>query len=167
MVNWTAVAVLVFQLAGAQPAPGQDARVLFQADVEKLLEVTGAAAVGAQMAGLVSNQVIESMRQKQPAIPAKAGEIIKEVLNAEFARAFEPGGTLRQKMVEIQMKHFTHEEVKALLAFYDTPVGRKAISAMPLAAQEGAVAGQQWANANMGRIAVTLQERLRAEGFIK
>lgn len=167
MVTWTALAVFVFLLPGAQPGQAQDARALFQSDVEKLLEVTGAASMGAQMAGLVSNQVIEAMRQQQPAIPAKASEIIKDVLNSEFARAFEPGGTLRQKMVEIQMKHFTHDEVKVLLEFYGTPVGRKAIAVMPLAAREGAEAGQQWASANMGRIAATLQERLRAEGFIK
>jgi hypothetical protein len=107
------------------------------------------------------------MRQQQPSIPAKAVEIIKDVLNVEFARAFEPGGALREKMVEIQMKHFSHDEVKLLLDFYSTPVGRKAISMMPMAAQEGALAGQAWAGANMGRIVTSLQERLRAEGFIK
>ena len=167
MVTWAGMAVLVLQLAGAQPSQAQSDRALFQADVEKLLEATGGAALGAQMASLVSNQVIDSMRQQQPTVPAKAVEVIKEVLNGEFVRAFEPGSTLRQKMVEIHMKHFTHGEVKVLLEFYSTPVGRKAIAAMPLAAQEGAAAGQEWASANMGRIAAILQERLRAEGFIK
>ena len=167
MMLWTGVAVLVLQLAAAQPSQAHDPQALFQADVEKLLEVTGAAAMGTQMAGLVSNQVIDSMRKNQPSVPAKAAEIVKDVLNSEFARAFEPGGSLRQKMVQIQMKYFTHDEVKALLEFYGTPVGRKAISVMPLAAQEGAAAGQEWAGANMARIAASLQDRLRAEGFIK
>jgi hypothetical protein len=164
---WTGMAVLVLQLLAAQPGQAQDQQALFRADVEKLLEVSGAGALGTQMAGLVSNQVIESMRQQQPSIPAKAVEIIKDVLNVEFARAFEPGGALREKMVEIQMKHFSHDEVKLLLDFYSTPVGRKAISVMPMAAREGALAGQAWAGANMGRIVTSLQERLRAEGFIK
>jgi hypothetical protein len=167
MVLWTGIAVLVLQLAGAPAARAPDPQALFQADVEKLLEVTGAATMGAQMAGLVSNQVIDSMRQNQPSVPARAVEIVKDVLNVEFARAFEQGGSLRQKMVQIQMKYFTHDEVKALLEFYSTPVGRKAISVMPLAAQEGAVAGQEWAAANMARIGANLQDRLRTEGFIK
>jgi hypothetical protein len=147
MVTWTALAVFVLQLAGAQPGQAQDPRGVFQRDVDKRLEVAGAARLRAQIAWLVSNQVIEAIRHQQPAVPAKASEVIKEVLNAEFGRAFEPGGTLRQKTVEIQGTHFTHVGLKVQLDFYDTPVGRKAVAVMPLAA--------------------SLQERERAEGFIK
>lgn len=163
---WTGMAVLVLQVVAAQPGPAQDQQALFRADVQKLLEVSGAGALGTQMVGLVSNQVIESMRRQQPSVPAKAVEISMDVLNVEFARAFEPGGAGARKMVEIRMKHFIHDEVKLLLEFYSTPVGRKAISVMPIAAQEGPVAGQAWAGANMGLIVTSLQERLRAEGFI-
>ena len=161
------MAVALAVLVVATPVRAQDQDAAFRADVEKLLEVTGAAAMGTQMATLVSNQVINGFRRQQPSVPDRAVEIIKEELNAEFAKMFEPASTFRQTLITIHMKHFTHDEVKTLLEFYNTPVGRKAIAVMPLAAQEGAAAGQEWAGQNMPRITATLQERLRAEGFIK
>ena len=161
------VTVMAAVLFVVTPLRAQDQDAAFRADVEKLLEATGGAAIGTQMATLVSNQIIDGFRAQQPSVPDRAVDIIKEVLNAEFAKMFEPASSFRQTLVTIHMKHFTHAEVKTLLEFYSTPIGRKAISVMPLAAQEGAAAGQEWARQHMPRITATLQERLRAEGFIK
>jgi uncharacterized protein len=49
------------------------------------------------------------------------------------------------RVVDIYVKHFTHDEVRALLDFYTTPVGRKVIRVMPMLAQESSAAGQRWA----------------------
>jgi hypothetical protein len=38
---------------------------------------------------------------------------------------------------------------------------------LPVVAQESSAAGQTWAAANMKRIGAVVQERLRAEGFVK
>lgn len=158
--------VVLLTLFLSQTANGQVLDTRFQADIEKLLEVTGAGAVGAQMATLVSNQMIDAMKQAQPGTPERAIAIVKEVLSSEFSRAFEGPDGLRGKMVGIYARHFTHEEVVALLNFYNTDVGRKTISVMPKLAQEGAAAGQEWAAANMMRVGGVVQQRLRAEGFI-
>lgn len=160
-----AAAVIVLCIAPAAHAQDADAR--FRADVEKLLEVTGAAALGTQLATLVSNQVLDSMKQQQPDIPERAIALIKEVLNAEFSKAFEGPGGMRAQIVDIYRKHFTHDEVIKILDFYNTDVGRKTASLLPKLAQEGAAVGQQWGAANMGRILATLERRLREEGFIK
>lgn len=161
------IAAAVIVLCIATAAHAQDADAHFRADVEKLLEVTGAAAVGTQLATLVSNQIIDSMTEQQSHIPERAIALIKEMLNAEFSKAFEGPQSIRAKLVDIYMQHFTHDEVIKILEFYDTEVGRKTVSVLPKLAQEGAAVGQQWAAANMGRIIATLQQRLREEGFIK
>jgi uncharacterized protein len=48
-------------------------------------------------------------------------------------------------IVPIYDKHFTEEDIKAMIAFYESPVGKKMIEKLPLIMQESMVAGQQWA----------------------
>ena len=139
----------------------------FRADIETLFQVTGAGALGAQMATMAANQIIDAMQQAQPEVPERVATVVKETLNGEFARAFEARGELMAVLVEIYARHFTQAEVKALLAFYATDVGRKLVSVLPLLAQESAAAGQQWAQENMPRMIERLEQRLRAEGFVK
>lgn len=139
----------------------------FRADVESLLEATGALNLGAQMASIVSDQTIDAAKKAQPDIPDRAVALIKEVLNAEFAAAFTGPNGMRGQMVALYAKHFTHPEVKDLATFYRSDIGRKSISVMPLLASEGAAIGQQWSEKNMARVMGVLEQRLRAEGFIK
>jgi len=162
--------IAALTLAGfvlSPPAHAQAIDPQFRADIESLLQVTGAGAFGAQMAALVSNQVVDSMKQTQPGMPERVAAVVKETLTAEFTKAFEPKGELMTKMVGIYASHFTPQEVKALLAFYGTDVGRKAVSVLPMLAQEGAALGQQWGQQNMSRVLGVLQQRLRDEGLLK
>ena len=162
--------VIALTLAGfvlSTPAHAQGIDPQFRADIESLLQITGAGSLGAQMATIVSNQVIDSMKQAQPGVPERVATVVKETLNAEFSKAFEPKGELMTRMVGIYASHFTPQEVKGLLAFYGTDVGRKAVSVLPMLAQDGAAVGQQWAQQNMSRVLGVLQQRLRDEGLIK
>jgi hypothetical protein len=153
-------------LAVGTPARAQDIDPALRTDVEKLLEVTGAVSSGAKVASIISSQMIEGMRQQMPQVPDRAIAIVKEVLDAEFVKAFDAPDGLRADMVRIYASHFTRAEVAALLEFYATDIGRKAILLMPQLAEEGAAAGQKWAMAHMPRVTETLQQRLRAEGFL-
>lgn len=161
------IAAAAILLCTATAAHAQESDAHFRADVEKLLEVTGAAAFGAQMAALVSNQIIDSMKQHQPSIPDEAVALVKDVLNAEFTKAFEGPEGMSSKLVDIYIKHFTHAEVIKMLEFYNTDVGRKTVAVLPKLAQDGMAIGQQWAAANMERVMATLERRLREGGFIK
>ncbi|HKE86084.1 MAG TPA: DUF2059 domain-containing protein [Vicinamibacterales bacterium] len=159
------VAVVLVALSGSASAQSVDPR--FRADIERLLEVTKAAALGAQIATIASNNMIDAMRKAQPDVPDRAVAIVKEVLSAEFERAFSGPNGILAAIVDLYAKHFTHEEVTALLEFYNSPAGRKAIAVMPTLAQESAAAGNAWAMANMPGIASKVEQRLRAEGLIK
>src|SRR5262245_14083150 len=96
--SWAVVAVAaVVALLSGRPAGGQTIDPAFEADLKALMEITGAAAIGTQMATLTADQFLIGLRKAQPQIPERAGEIIKEVLNAEFAKAFEgPDGLMPQ-----------------------------------------------------------------------
>jgi uncharacterized protein len=155
--------LIVFPNAALAQAPDPQ----FRADIERLLDVTGAAKIGAQMASLVADSVMTGLRRSGPAVPDRAYAIVKEVLDAEFSNMYSaPDGVLPQ-MVDVYAKHFTHDDVLGLLEFYRSPVGQKAITLMPLLMQEGGAIGQRWMEPRMPKIMDTLQQRLRAEGLIK
>jgi len=162
---WTAGVTCAILLASSPRVSAQTLDPSFQADIRTLMDVTGAGAMGVQMATMVANSTIDSMRKSQPNVPERAVAIVKDVLTTEFSRAFGPDGPIQPQMVAIYARHFTHDDVKGLLAFYATDLGKKAVTTMPLLAQEGAIVGQQWAAESMSRVVGLLQERLRAEGF--
>ena len=92
------------------------------------------------------------LRRAGPAVPDRAFAIVKEVLDTEFASMYSaPDGVLPQ-MVDLYAKHYTHEDVLALLEFYRSPVGQKAITLMPLLMQEGGEIGQRWMEPRMPKI---------------
>ena len=139
----------------------------FRADIEGLLDATGAAKVGPQMASLVADSFMTGLRRSRPDIPDRAFAIVKEVLDTEFSNMYAaPDGVLPQ-MVDLYAKHYTHDDVLALLQFYRSPVGQKAIALMPVLVQEGGAIGQRWMEPRMPKIMDALQQRLRAEGLIK
>ena len=51
------------------------------------------------------------------------------------------------EIAEIYGKHFTHSEIKEILKFYDSPVGRKVVSKAPIIALGTIQAGKKLAEA--------------------
>ena len=151
--------------ASAQARKGSAVDPAHRADIERLMETTGASALGAQMASTVSDAFLNGFKQTQQVIPPRVIEVVREVLNTEFEQAFN-AGEMKDRQIALYAKYFTHDDVKGLLTFYQTDLGRKAIAAMPNLAREGAAIGEQWARANMPRELGVLETRLRAEGLI-
>lgn len=160
------VAVLMV-LSMSHPVRGQVGDARLRADIERLLDVTGVGALGAQMATVVSNQMIDALKKTQPNLPDRAVALIKETLSSEFSKGFTAPDGLRARLVAIYAGHFTQPEVAALLQFYETDIGRKTLDTLPKLAQEGSAAGKEWAAANMPRITELMKERLRAEGLMR
>jgi uncharacterized protein len=107
------------------------------------------------------------MKKSDPQVPDRALSLAKDVLEAEFKKAFtEPDG-LMPELVTIYAKAFTREEIRGLIAFYETDLGKKLVQTLPVLVQQSAAAGQAWAEKNIPRITTTLQSRLKAEGYIK
>lgn len=112
------------------------------AAIHRLLEVTGAIAMGSQMV----DQLLSIQAQAQPSIPAEVWADIREEI--DFSE-FEPA------MVHIYDKHFSANEIEGLLAFYESDIGRRFIEKQPAIVQDSMAAGQAWA--------LGIQEKLRAK----
>lgn len=153
-------------VATGRPASAQPLDPAVRADIEQLLAVTGSSSMGTQMASLMSDQMLQVMRREQPDIPPRVLSLVQEVFTEEFTRAFGTGGGIAESLVQIYAKHFSPDDVRGLLAFYNTELGRRSIQVMPTVMREGALAGQAWAEKETPRILSVLQSRLRAEKLI-
>ena len=136
---------------GFGPAYGQDEAATKQADIKKLLGITGASNTGLR----VFSQVIGMFQRAHSEVPEA---VWMEMVSEAEAKV---DGFVMEMLVPIYDKHLTHEDIKGLIAFYETPVGRKLLAVMPRMHQESRTAGEIW-----GRdFARTVQERLAEKGY--
>lgn len=142
------------------------AREALQKDIEHLLEVSGSSQLAVQVASTLSGQILDQLRSN-PSIPPRAIDVAKEVLDEEFKKAFAAPDGLMAGIVRVYARHFTAEDVKALVEFYDTDIGKKLVATMPVLMQESMQAAQQWSTRETPRIGRVLNDRLRKEGLIK
>jgi len=132
-----------------------------RADIERLLEMTGATRIGTQMATLSAAHMVQSLKASHPEIPQKA----LEALPAEVGAVFEANiGTFVASIIPVYHRYFTAEEIKGMIAFYSTALGQKAISAMPGLMSESMVIGQKWGESLSPVIAERVRARLKREG---
>ena len=104
------VALIVATTVGTARAQEPDPE--HRADIERLLEVTGAGKLGAQIANMAAGQIIDTLRTAQPGVPQRAADVVKEVLSTEFSAAFDSPGGLHGTIVNMYAKHFTHKEIR-------------------------------------------------------
>ena len=114
------------------------------ADIHRLMEITGAAALGAQ----VMQQLIPTFRQSMPNVPQKFWD--------DFSKEADPN-ELVNRVALIYDKYLSHEEVKQIIKFYETPVGKKLVSVLPQVTQESMVVGQNWGRELGERVVKRLQ----------
>ena len=143
------LALLALALLCAGPAMSQAPGAATEAkrqDIRKLMELTGAAKVGQQIAA----QMIPMFKQGNPQVPQKFWDDVMKEFDTK---------SMIDLIVPIYDKHLTHDDVKGLIAFYQSPLGRKMTGVMPQIAQESMQVGQQWGL----QIAQRVQKRLEEQ----
>jgi hypothetical protein len=129
------------------PSAGQAAKL---ADIERLMAATGARQLADQMLA----QMIQIFRQQNPAVPAEAWTELQQAFGEE---------DLMKQLVGVYDKHLTHEDVKGLLQFFESAVGRKLVKVQPQIMQDSMAIGQAWGQ----RAGERVQQRLKEKGFGK
>jgi hypothetical protein len=128
-----ALAVVVAAPARAQTADSIPRDSTKVAVIRQLLVQTHAG----DQAILAMETSLPMQRAANPRIPA----IFWDRLLAE-ARAHR--GELEDMVITVYDRHFTTDELRQLLAFYQTPIGKKLLEAQPAIVRESMEAGQQW-----------------------
>jgi len=117
-------------------------------DIRRLLVLTGSAKIGIQVMG----QMLQMQRRSNPEVP-------NDFWN-EIMRVVDPD-ELIDLIVPIYDRHLSHEDIKGMIRFYESPVGKKLVLVQPLIARDSMSAGQQWGMA-IGRKII---QKLQAEGY--
>jgi hypothetical protein len=121
---------------------GDSVAAEFRADVLKILQRTNSDSLGLSMGTFMAGAFIEQFRQQHPEMPDSVPGIIRDEIGRVLS---ENIAGMRERIVRTYSRHFSHEEVRGLLAFYQTPLGSKMIREMPLVLQESIADGQEWA----------------------
>jgi len=129
-------------------ASGQETEM--QQDIVRLLELSGSDKIADQM----FNHLVATFKKTNPEIPDKFWETFKEEIDA---------AGYYHLVIPIYEKYYTHEEIRQLIDFYNTPIGQKTIRVTPMVMQESIAAGQKW-GAELGK---KVHKRLMEESNIK
>ena len=81
----------------------------------------------------------------------KWAAVKKEVFDVEVAE-------LNKQLIPIYKKHFTQDDVKAIIAFYETPVGKKLAQETPQITVESMQLSQSWGMGLFGKIQAYLDK---------
>jgi len=130
--------------AQAVPAKMDPAK---EADIRKLLDLVGTKALAAQSIETMTKSIKPVLANSLP-----PGEYRQKLVDLFFAK-FSSKTDLQHLLdlaVPIYDKHFSHQEIRSLIEFYQTPLGQKTISTLPVLMAELQDEGRKWGEA-LGR----------------
>jgi hypothetical protein len=158
---------LCLALTAGGIARAEDPPTTKKADIQQLIKLSGSGALSKRLSEVISQSLANSLRHTQPNVPAKALEIIKRETAALVTERIEAPGGMLDRMVPLYAKNFTHQEIRELIAFYQSPTGKKVMALTPELAREREKLSQEL----LQGIGPELQRRIDAafqkEGYTK
>jgi len=131
--------VLTFALVLAAQISMAQTNEAFKKDVLKVIEVTGSAS---QMK-LAKDQILKMIpKEKQ----------------AAFLIEFDASlPSLYDKIAKVYMEEYSHDDIKQILKFYETPVGKKMTEKAGVIAEKNMAASQEWGSSLQGMMMKYMQ----------
>ena len=116
-------------------------------DIIKLLEITGTKSQFVQMIDLM----LGDMQSTTPA-PDEFWTKFKAGLKAD---------SFIEMLVPIYDKHLSHDDIKKIIQFYESPVGKKLVSVTPQLTQDSYSVGEKWGQ----KLAADIIKELDKQGY--
>ena len=114
--------------------------------IMQLLQLSGAANVGAD----ASTAVIKSLQTSFPKVPQEFWDNVAKEIKTD---------DLVAQIVAVYDKHFSDAELQQIIAFYQSPVGKKMNDATTKIQEESYAAGKEWGTQAAQKIVARLQEK--------
>jgi len=142
---WVSLLLLMpFFVADAKPGPTPSNSK--EALIRDLLKTVGTTDLMEQM----KRQIFDSFRKMAPS----AGDDIWR----ELERRFDVN-ELTEKLVPIYDKYYSAEDLKGIVQFYQSPLGKRVLSTMPKVLSESMAIGQEWGRRKGEEIEKELRSR--------
>jgi hypothetical protein len=154
-----AVIVLIAALQ-TQGAAAMDAEK--RANIEALLKDTGMLANMNRMIDLLTPQIIGGLKKTNGGIPAAVWDEFTGICTEEMKRSLPE---LEEPVIAIYDANFSADEVKQLVAFYQSPVGRKIIVQLPQLMQQSVTMGQSWGQQAGARAVERIRALAKQKGY--
>jgi len=112
-----------------------------EADIRKLLELAGTKALVSQTMESMSKSIKPLLTNSLP--PGDYREKLVDLFFAKFTAKADVQHLL-DLAVPVYDKNFSHQEIRSLIEFYQTPLGQKAIATLPKVTAEMQEQGRKW-----------------------
>ena len=127
--------------------------------VSRMLVLTGGFELGLESTSLLFDQLKTVFEKMAPG----KGEEIAAIVKEEFVIAMrQMQHDIENDIIKIYVKHFTIEELRAMLDFYATPVGVKTLQLLPVIMQDSQNVGLQYARKAQKMVGPRVQARIQA-----
>lgn len=157
------IGALAFALAATAPAAfaqGSKPSAAALATAKQLVTVTGATALFSPLIAGVVEQSKLLYLQQNPMLQKDLNDIAAK-LRTELAPRFVE---ITDEVAHAYVTHFTEQELKAILAFYETPAGKKLLQEQPAVANESMKFAQDWANKLSTEVTAKMRDELKKRG---
>lgn len=125
----------------------------YKSSLKKLIQISGSEA--AYKGAL--DQMISMFKQQQSNVPKEFWDEFAIELNKDAI------GQLINMILPVYQKHLTEADLNGVIAFYETPLGKRYAEKTPLITQESMLAGQEWGK----QIGERVVGKLRDKGYLK
>ncbi len=142
----------MFLLSLSIGASAQD-NASYKQTLKKMMEVSGSMNTYKS----VVNQMITMFKEQQPKVPTALWEEMGLEMNKVAV------DDLIDMTMPVYQKHLTESDLHALIAFYETPAGKKFAEKTPVITQECMQVGQVWGK----KIGESVMQKLKAKGYLK
>jgi hypothetical protein len=153
-------AVAVALVAFGPAAHSQQPSAAAMATAKELIASTGAAAVFNPLISGVVEQAKLLFLQQNPALVNDLNEIANQMRTDLEPRFVD----LTDEMARLYATHFTDQELKAVLVFYQSPVGKKLLAQQPTVVDDSMRFAQDWANKLSDQVIAKMREELKKRG---
>lgn len=129
------------------------------ADIKKLIEVSGTA----KTIKMSTKAMLDMMKQNTAEIAKKYPDVpVSSSLTDEMWAEIEQELNVENLLtmyIPIYEKHFTQDEIKYMIAFYESPTGKSMIEKMPLVMNDSMSIGREWSQKLMQRLLEKLKKK--------
>jgi uncharacterized protein len=153
-------AVAVALVAFGPAAHSQQPSAAAMATAKELIASTGSAAVFNPLIAGVVEQAKLLFLQQNPALADDLNEIANQ-MRTDLAPRFVD---LTDEMARLYATHFTDQELKAILVFYQSPIGKKLLAQQPTVVDDSMRFAQDWANKLSDQVIAKMREELKKRG---
>jgi hypothetical protein len=137
-----------------------------KAAIKTLMQVSGEAPFVEIIGNNLIRKITQSIKRAQPDIDPKVFDLVKEEGRAAIKEEYDIKESYQPYFYPIYHRYFTFEEIKELIIFYQTPLGRKLVAVTPKLARESIKAEKLWAQQIFGpNLKQRISSRFYREGI--